>query len=129
MKVLAYKNNDKFTLVLSQGPQEGLILGTVEQTQLTNFCFNPPGTGAVAEGDIAAVWGLELEPDLELDTPTTIGLCIGKPFRGLSYARKAEIRRQRQPPFHAVACTASGSKLVHRGRMLHLQPDGAEYTL
>jgi hypothetical protein len=85
LKVFVFYDSSRRSLCIEalEGEQKGNVISTVEQVMLKDAEFRvAPRVGGGVIGTIEALWGAELQRDLDNDT--LLGLAIGKPFRPLS---------------------------------------------
>jgi hypothetical protein len=81
LKVFVFYDRSKGSLCIEalEGEHKGNVISSVEQLMLKDAEFRVTERSIGVVGTIEALWGAELQGDLDNDT--LLGLSIGKPFR------------------------------------------------
>lgn len=88
-------NEGRFDIHFARGALKGTRAGEADVVRMTNAVLHT-NNKPLAVGGIQAVWGLALDPKLELTRMTIHELGIGRPFTTIREAKRGQYRQQGQ---------------------------------
>lgn len=115
--------HNNYDIRIGEGPGTGTLIGQAEQVRMSAVEIED---GPVFLGRISAVWGLELDPGLDMNAQVTKALGIGKAFPVMPFGGRAKLVHQ--PGERGFLLDLDGRKLAACAA-LHLGQPGIYYSL